>query len=501
MNVQVPIVAGATELDLDPQIESRPRKLPPRRGGRMYMVSTVTAQICALARYTVLARVLGPTELGLAATLILTVSFFELISDTGSDRFLIQNRDAEDPDAQKLTHYVAVTRGFLIGAVLILFAAQLAALFNSRALTMGFVALAAYPVIFGFRHLDYRRFQRDNDFRAESWVSLLGEVGSLLGTVIATFVMRSFAAIVVGFIVRALIMVVVSHVMASRPYRVGMARQHGPALRRFALPLMANGVLMFAGMQGDRVMTAHLVGVKELGQYSAALLMIFYPLSFIQRWLAGTSFPQIAAAQHHPENFDSVADNIAAKTVLIGVTVAAGYALVGSLACTLIYGAKFSQPAWLIGLIAMFQMFRFARVWPTNIALGAGKSGVVLANNIFRLSAIPLALVGVSMFDHLGAVVGAYAIGENIALVAALLLVNRARGRPLFQDFDRALMLWLVCADIIAFNMALLMRSPLIAVTATAMTFATLYWIARRDRALLRWLWKTGMRRLRPAAA
>ena len=38
-----------------------------------------------------MARLLGPEQIGLAALLILTSSFFESVSDNGSDRFLIQD--------------------------------------------------------------------------------------------------------------------------------------------------------------------------------------------------------------------------------------------------------------------------------------------------------------------------------------------------------------------------------------------------------------------------
>ena len=83
---------------------------PPRRGTKAFLAASGVAQLCALARYTVLARLLGPEQLGLAAILILTAQFFESVTDSGSDRFLVQDRGGNDPALLRLTHPVSLAR-------------------------------------------------------------------------------------------------------------------------------------------------------------------------------------------------------------------------------------------------------------------------------------------------------------------------------------------------------------------------------------------------------
>ena len=53
-------------------------------------------------RYVILARLLGPEQLGLAATLLLTAQFFESLSDTGANRFIVQ-----DARGDQDTHWLA----------------------------------------------------------------------------------------------------------------------------------------------------------------------------------------------------------------------------------------------------------------------------------------------------------------------------------------------------------------------------------------------------------
>ena len=121
-----------------------------------------------MARYTIMVRLLGPEQLGLAALLILTSSFFESISDNGSDRFLIQDRDGDEPAVQKLVQLVFVGRGIFISLGLLIAAYPTALIYDEPALASGLMILAIAPLIGGWMHLDFRRAQRAHDFRPEA---------------------------------------------------------------------------------------------------------------------------------------------------------------------------------------------------------------------------------------------------------------------------------------------------------------------------------------------
>ena len=77
-----------------------------RKGSKAFLFASLTAQACALLRYILLARLLGPEQLGLAVALILTAQFFESVTDSGGDRFLVQDAQGDDPAVQRLVHLV-----------------------------------------------------------------------------------------------------------------------------------------------------------------------------------------------------------------------------------------------------------------------------------------------------------------------------------------------------------------------------------------------------------
>jgi lipopolysaccharide exporter len=122
-------------------------RLPPRRGAKIYLAGSVVGQACALLRYTLLARLLGPEQLGLVATLILASNFFELLSDTGSDRFLIQDAKGDQPEVQNLVQLVFFGRGAFMAVGLAICAMPIAMLYHQPSLFAGLALLGLSPVI------------------------------------------------------------------------------------------------------------------------------------------------------------------------------------------------------------------------------------------------------------------------------------------------------------------------------------------------------------------
>ena len=400
---------------------------PKRRGAKAYLAASGVSQLCALLRYVLLARLLGPEQLGLAATLILTQAFFDLISDTAADRFLIQDKDGDEVPVQHLVQLVLAGRGVSIAVAMLIFAWPLAWFYKAPQLAPGLAILGLAPLIGGFIHLDMRRAQRDNDFRAEGLSSMISEIAGLLGTVLAAYLTRNFTAVLYGVIARSAVLVICSHIFANRPYGFGYSKDHGPRLARFSAPLMVTGMILFFASQGDRVLVDRNIGFAGLGHYSAVLLLIFYPAGALLKYMHTIYLPQIAATRLDPVKRADVTGSLGSQTLLLGLGMASGFAIVAPLMIPILYGHAFYQPAMIVALIGILQSTRFLVVWPTTVALSMGRSGVVLANNVLRLTAWPAAMAGFALGYGLYGIVVGFIFGELLAIGVALVMSTEAR--------------------------------------------------------------------------
>jgi O-antigen/teichoic acid export membrane protein len=393
--------------------------------------------VAAAARYTLFVRLMSPEQLGLAATIILTASFFDTVTDTGSDRFLIQDDSGEAPDALSMVHFVLIARGVGTAALLVLLASSLAAFYKAPQLTTGFYLLSAYPLIYGFVNADARRQQRYHDFRPDSACLIWAESMSLVAAVVTLLIWRNYYAAIAALVVRALMIVLVSNIVATVKYEVKYSKTFAVKISRFGAPLMFNGVGLFLGGQGDRLVIARALSLTELGVYSAVSLLIYYPSALLGRYLSGLQLPIVAAAKHAGERRDEMLSLIAGGATLFAIGQAAGFALVAPLVIPIIYGPRFSQLLSVVAIIGFLQASRFIRNWPTNVALGLGRSLPVLVSNIVRLVGLPLAIVGGWAGLGLMGLAGSFVIGELVAAVVSLLMINRILEKPWSHDLDR----------------------------------------------------------------
>jgi O-antigen/teichoic acid export membrane protein len=436
-------------------------------GKKAYFRATLVTQACALLRYVVLARMLGPEQLGIAATLILTSQFLESISDGGGDRFLVQDRDGDKPRVQRLVHLMALARGLFMAVALVVLSGPLAHFYHRPELGPAFIALAISPLIGGFLHFDLRRMQRRHDFSREASVMLIGELVGLAATIIAAFLTHDFTAVIWGMTARSLTLVVASWRVAERRYAAGYSAEYARRLAAFAMPLMANGILLFFGAQGDRLLISNRLGVAELGHYSAVLLLVLYPSQVLSRFIQAIQLPLLASVRDDPVALRSRMDTLSGQALVLAVAQTFGFAVVAPFAVPLLYGPAFGLPTLVIALIGILQAHRFIRLWPTVEALAVGRSTIVLGNNLIRLSAIPMAIWGMALLGGLVGLILGLVIGEVVAFIAAVVLSNRAAGLAPFTNFSRVLAFTVTCA-VVGLAAWSLIERPAIAAAAWA---------------------------------
>lgn len=409
-----------------------------RRGAKIFLAASLVAQVAALARYVILARMLGPAELGLAATLILTAQFFESLSDTGANRYVVQDARGDTREVMGLVHAVLAGRGVLLAGALALTAGFVADLYKAPILAPGLIALGLTQVLLGFQNLDVRRVQRNGDFRPEAVMTLASEVISAIVIGVAAWIVRDHTAVIYGLTARALIMVIVSHVMAERRYGWAFGKADAAAFTRFASPLFLNGVLLFFGSQGDRILVGASLGAEGLGYYSAVILLIYYPAAALSRFVASIHMPQVARTRDDPAKFAREREQLGGRAVLLSTGMLLSFCVAGPIFAPLLYGEAFAQPLPLFAGLALLQAVRLARCWPTTLALGTGDSFTVLASNVVRVVALPLAILGYSTWPSVYAIVGAFIVGELLALATALGLEWRRRVVVARREFIRS---------------------------------------------------------------
>lgn len=388
----------------------------------------LTSEALSLVRSILLARLLGPAEMGVCAILALTLSLLDMLSDLGPDRLLIQAEDGDQPEFQKTAQSLQALRGLACACALLVFAIPVASLLGTPAAYGQLAAVGLITLLRGGLHLDVKRRQRTGNFRPQLTADLVSAIAATLTVVLLAPWLRNAWLFVAAGTLQSLVLVLMSHLTAERRYSWGYNRDVARRMLIFGWPLVLNGLLMFGAMQGDRLIVLGSASKADLGRYAVAIQFSLIPVLLLSRVASTLWLPLLARDQSQPVRFQARLNQLALLLGAVALTFSLGFMSLGGPVLRLLYGPEFSVSTGLLGWLAVMQGVRLLRSLPSLAAMARADSLNPLAANVLRLAGLIAALAACLMGLELEAIAAAGAVGEFLALAGSIVLLHRRHG-------------------------------------------------------------------------
>ena len=410
--------------------------------------------ILKFARNILVARLLSVENFGIASTFAIIFGFIEMLGFLGLDRFLIQTRDEALERVQATLHTLQALRGVLVAAVLFLTAGPLAAVMDVPQVAWAFQVMALLPLMQGLMHLDIARAQRDMRFGPFVKISLGADFLGLLSIWPLHLVFGDYRIVLGALLAQQILIVLFSHMVSERRYRLGWDR--GLVLRAlgFGWPLLLNALLMFGIFQGDRIIVANRLGPVDLGLFSLAFMLTLMPTGILNQTVNRLFLPRLAPLQDDPAAFDRLARVVVQVGLAAGLAVAVGFSLFGADLVLIVFGAKYAGALGVLVWLAVMQAVRSAKTGVSIVALARGETRSPMVANVIRVLLLPVAWLAVGQGAGMGTVVGIAILGEAIGLVVALGLLRSWLGVPV-RPLIPSVLAWGLVLLLIGADMAL----------------------------------------------
>ncbi|MFG0293268.1 MAG: oligosaccharide flippase family protein [Phycisphaerales bacterium JB050] len=395
------------------------------KGGLLLSGGSVLSAGCSFARNIIIARLISVEDFGIAATFAMTMSLIEMASNLALDRMLVQAPDGGAPRMLATAHAFQVFRGVVSAVILFLLAAPVAALFDIPGVVWAFQLIALVPLIKSFTHLDAACQQRDMRFGASVWLDTAPQVVVTVFAAPLALWLGDYRVMLVVVLGQVILMTLVSHWVASRPYRWAWDRQIIGRMLRFGWPLLINGFLMFAIFQGDKAIIGAAFTMEELGWYAAAFGLVLVPAMVASRVLQTFLLPMLSRLQDNMPAYQQRFIQSAQLCMAVGFVFGISAIIAVDDFLVFFYGYRYSEGASVIGVLALMQAVRIARIGQSLGAMGLGDTKNPLYANAVRSIAIPLALIAVATGQGVWAVAATGLVGECLAAVCSQLLLRR----------------------------------------------------------------------------
>lgn len=151
----------------------------------------------------ILARLLTPEAFGIIATLNMVITFAEIFTDAGFQKYLVQHEFKDDQDKDESTNvafWSNLVLSILIWCIIAIFNEPLARLVGNAGLGYVLTIACASIPLSAFSSIQTALFKRDLDFKTLFKVRFVGLFILLFVTIPLAFWLRSFWALVINII-------------------------------------------------------------------------------------------------------------------------------------------------------------------------------------------------------------------------------------------------------------------------------------------------------------
>lgn len=375
-----------------------------------------------LIRNLLVAALIPVADYGIAATFAIAMAVVEMASTFGLQQQIVQSTKGEDPRFQSALQGFQVMRGVLAGLVLFALAGPIAVFMGIPEVVWAYRVLAVVPVFNALQHFDMHRLNRSMVFGPLVLTGTLPALVSLLAIWPLAAWLGDYRVMLWAVVIQAGVMMMASHLVAQRPYRLVWDRAVVAGSLRFGWPLLLNGVLLFVVFQGDKIIVGRALGMEALALLAMGVTLTLTPTLVMAKSAQNFFLPQLSRAG---DDFATLAQVTLQVALLNGMVLIIGVAALGGPLVVGLLGAKYAALVPLLVPLAVVQAVRVAKAGPAVVALSKGQTSNAMWGNLPRVISLIAVWFAVIQGAGLGIVIWIATAGEVAGLIVALILMHR----------------------------------------------------------------------------
>lgn len=408
-----------------------------------------------LVRNVVVARLISVENFGIASTFAITMALIEMMTQLGMDSMIVQDKDGNKPRMQSSLQAFQAIRGVFAGILMFAIAGPYAALLGVSDIVWAYQLIALVPVVRGFIHFDVHRFKRDMNFLP---FAVHMAVPAMLSVALAwafSFIWNDYRIMLYALLSQHVLMLIISHLMAERPFRFAWDYTLMKRAFIFGWPLLINGGLLFVIFNGEKIIVGRELGMVEFALFAMMFTFTLTPTLVLQNSTRSFFLPLLSAQQENDAAFNRLAHVTLQIALLVGVILTIGFALVGPPLIGLLLGEKYYAGLPLLVWLAIVQSIRVAKMGGAIVSVARAVTNNSMMANGARIVAMPFAWLLVSNGYGILSMILLAAFAEAIGYLISLYLVKtrvRVELGPLLRpSLLTAMTLALVAVDLVLY--------------------------------------------------
>ncbi|WP_206731801.1 lipopolysaccharide biosynthesis protein [Halorubrum amylolyticum] len=358
------------------------------------MGQNVVGRVLQLGMLAVLARLVGPAELGLVGIALLTLSATQKFTNIGLNKALIQKTEENVDSHLNTTWMLEVGRGILIASLLFVIAPFVGEWFFEEPRAVQIIrAIGLSPLLLGFRNPGIVYFQKGLQFHKQFAYKISGDTAQFLVGVGYALVYPTAWAFVFGFLAADVVKLILSYVIHNyRPFP-SFDLKIAKELIGYGKWLTGSSILFFIYSEGDDAFVGWFLTPTALTYYQYTYRFSNAPATELSQVITQVTFPAYSKLQTDNEELRQAFLKTLRVTALVSFPSAVGIAAIAPDFVVAVFGEEWTPAVPAMQVLAFYGLFRalgktFGPIWE---AIGR-------PDYVTKLSAIRVGLIAVFIY-------------------------------------------------------------------------------------------------------
>ncbi len=319
-------------------------------------ITEITAKIVSPITNMILARILAPEAFGVVATVTMIVSFAEMFTDSGFQKYLVQHEFESDEERYQNANVAFWTNFFIsiiLWGIITLFRDQLAEMVGNPGLG-NVVAIACFQLpLSSFSSIQMALYRRDFDFKTLFLVRIVAVCVPFFVTIPLALLGLNYWALIIGTIfmkiLNAVILTVKSPWKPQLFFKVSILKE----MLSFSIWSLIEAISIWFTQWIDVFIISNLLTQYYLGIYKTSTTMVNSVMSLIAASTVPVLFSALSRLQNNPEKFNSMYFTVQRYVSILVFPLGVGIYLYSDLATQIFLGNKWNEASNVIGIWAL----------------------------------------------------------------------------------------------------------------------------------------------------
>ena len=317
--------------------------------GRATAWSSVTellARIISPLINMVLARLLAPEAFGVVTTITMVISFAEVFSDAGFQKYIIQHEFENEDELNKSTTVAFWTNlclSLLICAIIFVFRHKIAVVVGSPGLGNSISIATISMICVAFSSIQTARFRRSFDFKSLFFVRMGTSLIPVVVTIPLALVLKNYWALLIGTIsshmFSAVVLTIKSKWKPTLFYDFRLFKQ----MFSFSAWTLLESIAVWVTGYVDIFIVGAFLSSHELGLYKTTMTTVNAYMAIITSAIIPVLFSSLSRFQNDDDKFKDTYFSFQRKTALFVVPMGIGMFLYSDFVVSVLLGSQWME--------------------------------------------------------------------------------------------------------------------------------------------------------------